>query len=460
MVAFAEVDSDIFQLNKIGLTPQTEINLVFDSTQFACDMAPKCGMFKEYAIREHEVICEVPPPEQLSGDFEALHAEPYDCGTLNGLFRCVLSGYEPDGPERTVVCDPYEHTNFTIEFPANADLYRSLRYRIESDDYLETLIYLTFKVTKTQARDGFKYILKGKVHGSVLFFDTDQLGKYAEAVHPYVGDIVAIDFPDENNREKYEITECYDKQLTQDGINPLLHKYVWKCKARRYVNSHEPEAPGLGEDDKRLAEKTEYEMAVDEIVSKEVSTYDTIDAEGKISEDAAYGGYEADAKQIPSYDKQDVRNNDVVRHEFLDDGTALDIMRFGCGSRLVTDGYTLTFVGDDGLAAEITISESAKLGPGVEFESGLRWLKATDASVVFVNIEGESCVVVQDEYVTDPKLEVNVNSLYEQTLDTSKAMNANGQNFLKFKGTRSYLWADGQHLYAKLGSDGRLRRLV
>ena len=24
---------------------------------------------------------------------------------------------------------------------------------------------------------------------------------------------------DENNREKYEITECFDKQLTQDGIS-------------------------------------------------------------------------------------------------------------------------------------------------------------------------------------------------------------------------------------------------
>lgn len=57
-------------------------------------------------------------------------------------------------------------------------------------------------------------MLSGYVHGSVLYYDIDQIGKYAELIHPNVGDIVEIDFPDDKNKEKYEITECYDKQLT------------------------------------------------------------------------------------------------------------------------------------------------------------------------------------------------------------------------------------------------------
>jgi len=61
-----------------------------------------------------------------------------------------------------------------------------------------------------------------------------------------------IDFPDKNNMEKYEITECFDKQLTQDGISPLLHKYIWKCKARKYVNSYENTIQSEG--DERVAE--------------------------------------------------------------------------------------------------------------------------------------------------------------------------------------------------------------
>ena len=88
----------------------------------------------------------------------------------------------------------------------------------------------------------------------MLFYDTDALGKYAEMIHPMVGDVVEIDFPDEKSREKYEITECFDRQISQDGINPLLHKYIWKCKARRYVNAGEEGAPPASEADERIEE--------------------------------------------------------------------------------------------------------------------------------------------------------------------------------------------------------------
>lgn len=43
MVTFAEVDADVFNLNKIGYTPNMDINLIFDSVRFACDLAPKVG---------------------------------------------------------------------------------------------------------------------------------------------------------------------------------------------------------------------------------------------------------------------------------------------------------------------------------------------------------------------------------------------------------------------------------
>ena len=43
----------------------------------------------------------------------------------------------------------------------------------------------------------------GKLHGSVLFFDIDSVGKYTEKLHPMVGDIVEIDFPTDEDREKF-----------------------------------------------------------------------------------------------------------------------------------------------------------------------------------------------------------------------------------------------------------------
>ena len=100
--------------------------------------------------------------------------------------RCILSGYEVD-KEHTVVCDPYEHTKFKFQFPKNEDLYYSLKHTIESDDYLETMLFLTFTVNKIQiAPEKYRYILHGHTHGSVLFFDLDYLGKYSEKIHPMI----------------------------------------------------------------------------------------------------------------------------------------------------------------------------------------------------------------------------------------------------------------------------------
>jgi len=59
--------------------------------------------------------------------------------------RCQLSGYEI-GKETTVICDPYEHIDFKIEFPRNDDLYYSLKYKIQNENYLETMLMLTYRI--------------------------------------------------------------------------------------------------------------------------------------------------------------------------------------------------------------------------------------------------------------------------------------------------------------------------
>ena len=77
---------------------------------------------------------------------------------------------------------------------------------------------MTYHVEKSIAKaddkfhdPGVRYVLRGKLHGSILFYDLNKIGKYLDLIHPEVGDIITIDFPDENNREQYEITDCYDK---------------------------------------------------------------------------------------------------------------------------------------------------------------------------------------------------------------------------------------------------------
>lgn len=567
-LTYMEIENDIFQLNKFGLNPNADVNFYFENNDFACALATKAGQYKEYPIVETEIQCEVPEctDEYEEYDFDlndigipnkhylSANVFPYELGlgykenyfaeNLSGKLYVAIDDYKI-GVERTVACHPYEHTDFNVKFDSNSDLYKCLKHEIENDDYLETMIFLTFTVNKLKTGiedhvkldnimfDGqsglysvknalkkiykhlnlfepysslhcdfdtiydtsslrecifklmsalnidlrelttlddmknatiqsgevarkmvatvprYKYILSGKIHGNVLFYDINELGKYTEKIHPAVGDIVTIDFPDENNRERYEITDCFDKQLTQDGISPLLHKYIWKCKARRYVNSYED--IGNNEADDRLQEKINHDAAVTEEVAKKISLYED-------NEDAAYGGYELDAQTTKNYDRQDVRNIEHVKYEGLPEGQLINIHVFKCGSKLCTDGYTLIFINSDDDAYVVTALNKELAVRDAVFECGVKWLKATKDQVIFTNIEGTSFQLAFNEDVQNAQ-SINLDSLYDVTIETSNLNNEN-ESFIKFNGCKTFLFATNDSLYAKLESNSMTYKLV
>ena len=474
MITYMEVQTDILQLQKWGLNPSMDVTFYFDSMDFACWLATKCGQLKEYPIEETDIYCEVPECTSafVEHDGEKVWLSSYEfpyelglgwnqfykCDMLSGKFQAILTGYDPENldQEDTMVCDPYEHVDFNVKFPVNKDLYRSMKHVIENDDYLETLLYLTYKIKKVKvgaAEDGseqFKFYLVGKLHGSVLFYDTDALGKYAEMIHPMVGDVVEIDFPDDKSREKYEITECFDRQISQDGINPLLHKYIWKCKARRYVNAGEEGAPPASEADERIEEMHRLDQTISEEVAEDVSMYPD-------QEDAAYGGYDG---VIDHYDK-DAPKPTHEKYDFIDDGTAIDIHRFACGSKLVTNGYELLFITGGGDAYQITTNSLELPYKHALIEQDLRWLKASDSCVAFINIEGESTKIAVDYEATNGELELCLNDLHAKSLDTTgKQTNKDFDNFFKFKGTRTYMWATRDSLFVKLESNKKLYKII
>lgn len=567
-LTYMEIENDIFQLNKFGLNPNADVNFYFENNDFACALATKVGKYKEYPIDETTIECEVPEciDEYEEYDFDiddygvpvkhylSSNIFPYELGlgykenyfaeNLSGKLYVAIEGYEVE-KEQTIACHPYEHTDFNIKFDSNSDLYRCLKHEIENDDYLETMIFLTFSVKKIvsgekealtldnimfgsesglysvknslkkiykhlamskrfpdlaydfeyvhdlnsikdcivnlltalsiklpslntlddmkkatlQAADAAKsisvvvpkckYILSGKIHGNVLFYDIHELGKYIEKIHPAVGDIVTIDFPDENNRERYEITDCFDKQLTQDGISPLLHKYIWKCKARRYVNTYED--AGYNEADERLQEKLDHDAIVKEEVAKKISLYED-------GEDAAYGGYELESETVKNYDKQDVRNIKHVEYEGLPEGQLIDIQRFKCGSKLCTDGYVLVFITADDDAYVVTTLDRELAVRDAVFECGVKWLKATKDQIRFVNIEGDSFQLVFNEDSENVE-SINLDSLYDTTIDTG-SLNNNNESFIKFNGCKTYMFATPDSLYAKLESNSKTYRLA
>ena len=476
MIVYAEVQTDIFQLNKYGYNPNVEVDFYFDRIDFACALATKCGRYKEYKIDKKEIVTIIPNITneyvEYNGQKQYLsaHEFPYElgvfgdspiytCENLSGYFRAIIHPYEYD-KEYTILCDPYEHTQFNVEFPVNKDLYRSLKYKIENDDYLETLIYLTYKVIKENNGDNtYKSVLSGYIHGSVLFYDINHLGKYVDLIHPSVGDIIEIDFPDDKNREKYEITDCFDKQLTQDGINPLLHKYIWKCKGRRYTNSYEENTPQT-EGDNRVEEMQKYNTVTTDEVTDSISMYDTID--GDVKEDAVYGGYDG---VITEYDimKPNPYND---KYDYIDDGTAIDLIRFDCGSRLITNGYDLMFMpaksieNGDACCYKIAMTSAELPGKSCLVEQKMKWLKATDSQIVFININGEVTQLICDMCATNNNLNICLNSLTEKTLNDGKSLNNNNQNFYKFSGTKTYMWATPYNLFAKLQSNKQLYQIV
>lgn len=458
MLTYMEVENDIFQLNKFGLNPEMEVNFYFDSTDFACALATKLGRYEEFKIDETEITCEVPLVDETSShvfpyELGLGYAENFKCGLLEGKIACNIGAYEP-GKEYTVQCRILEHNDFSISFPANEYIAKSFKHKYTSDDYIDNCIMLTYKVEKLLVdpsedddRKKYRCILKGKLHGAILFYDLSEVGKYADQLHPYVGDVVSIDFPDEKNREKYEITECIDKQLTQDGINPLLHKYVWKCKAKRYNNSHEAIEPNEGDD--RLEERLQQAAVVREDLAKKISIYDD-------GQDAVYGGYE---RLDVDFDKNKVDESKPHRHIQLDDGTAIDILHFSCGTKLVTNGYDLIFVNKDGMANLITFdNEPFKFG--ALFEEGLKFIKATDTAVVFVNINGEAYKIAEDRQATANELELCLEQLCDKTLEHDNTVNSDGDTFYKFGNTKTLLWSTPDHLFCRLESNKKVFLLV
>lgn len=368
----------------------------------------------------------------------------YKCDILEGRFAVKLEPYEID-KEYTVMCRPYQHSEVDVHFPVNDSIYKSFDYRIQNKDFLDQILFLTYRVSKVKVGDKYRFILNGKLHGAVLFHDLTKIGKYMDMIHPDVGDIVTIDFPDENNRQQFEITDCNDKNLGSDGINPLLHRYIWKCKARRYINSDE-DFPEKNEGNERWKEKIDFLNNSEEVIDKQIGKYDDK------SNDAKYGGYE---KEIESHDKQKLDEFDPEHQnfEFRDDGSLLVIHEFGNCSKLLTDGYDLFFKDTNGYGHKITYLSEVNIA-NTTTDSGLQYIKATDNALYFINFNNESCRICEDENITQGEVELCLNSLIDITYNTGN-VNNEGDFYYKFKESNTVLMSLNDHLYCRFGNKNR-----
>lgn len=463
MISYMEVQDDLLQLGKFGIVPNTDVTFYFDSKDFACSLAEKLGQLKEYKVKETHFEIEV--PEIISDQVEYEYngqtytyslsddifpyaigygvPEKFESEILTGIWGATIGPYELD-TEYTIPCEILEHGDVKLEFPTNIYTASSFKRKVKNEDFVETMLFLTYKVTKVKVgADEYKFILHGHLHGGTLFNDLNKVGKYMDLIHPDVGDIVTIEFPTKESRQQYEITDCTDKQMTNDGINPLLGRYVWKCKAKRYVNSGDG-FPERNEDNERIQEGLEMLNNADEVVAKKTSSYDSE------NNDAVYGGYE---RELKPYDRRQANPN-KDRLEFIDDGSWIEIFQFADTCKLVTDGYELYYVDSKEQCYKLTTVEDVRTINENLVASGLQYIKASDNALFFVNFDNKCCKICETPEITQGEIEMCANSLIDTTLDI-RDHNKSGQYFYKFRESNTVLMSIEDNLYCRLGNSKR-----
>lgn len=351
-----------------------------------------------------------------------------------------------------------------------------------------------FKIlNQTRVKDLFNFFneqghfyIDGQIRGSILYRSLEECDKYAAALQPMVGDIITIDFPNGENSEQYEITDCTDKDLKNDGINPLLHKYIWKCKARRYVNAQEY-FPAENDANLKLNEKLDLINNAAIQFADKIEVYEKIDPSisSSIFEDNVYGGYGSTHKPVDI--TTPVENVDYVKVQKVNADNVMnliEIMTFSEGPRLVTDGYDLYYQRADrsGLAYDKTLfklNDKAKevkeldRDKYVKLINDIRFLKATDDIIVFVNVDNEVYKISSSEAKDNKKIEdfekfrseygLHLDSLEVPGTFTHGVEHINTtrlDSYYKFSNCNSVLFVENGALKYKLGSETNSHTIV
>ena len=315
MITYMEVDNSILAINGLGLVPTDEVTFYFSLNDFAAAFANNLSQYCEYPI------------EPTSGYLPYTTtniSKCYESEIMNGSFSYTIPSGVTNGtninvpltgesiPTYLYLTNPYLHTSFASTV---------------SGGYASSNLYLTFNKGMYGGYNRTFY----STSGYVLYSDLQLALKHITKIHPSVGDVVRIDFPGNEQLEEYELTEVFSRRPTNEGVNPLLGKYVWKCKAMRRVPSYEQienttvQSENATEDLMDVIKKTQH---------NNITVYTNINDYAATGIDAVYGGYTAADQLVLDPDR--FIDTDVLS------GTSL-LQAFNNGTSLLTDGYDLYF---------------------------------------------------------------------------------------------------------------------
>lgn len=515
LIGYMQVENDIFQLSKYGIIPNTDVTFYFEEGDFATALATQLGRLHEYSVR--------PAEYKLSGlteeDLDSLHIVlPFTSPVMSGEVEVAgLGELSVDvGVPMEVDASPISLSKPRLDFPVNEFIYKSFNYTLSGDEADATKFRFHFVIYPSDVRTGVAsdtYDLSGVLDGSILFRDLNMAGKYRDKIRPKVGDVIAIDFPgnvEDGRGTRYEITEVTDKALDNAGLNPLLNVYIWRCKARRYVEESGDQVPAGDEHAGRMNEILDFNNTMDSIFGGKVSVYDN-------NEDDVYGGYE---KKTPVKNLQGVDSETKERLKERKDG--FYIMKFGDGSSLWTNGTDqLVFrwksgKNDGGLTEKNLLDGSISISADVDYPGVVQsepdafcsdsrgvltqadhddfmseaygtmtcpkivqdkkkkrhgkkdtpeFLKASDEAVYFVSLDDKTWKLtgsgaVETDATNGERLQT-LSLLNEASLYAKGTLNCNfdGNNFYKFNSTQTVLVPVPSGLLVKY-ANGKIERLA
>ena len=419
MITYMEVENDIFLLNKYGYTPEVDTNFYFDINEFAATFATQLGSYIEYQIPTYEISGNI-----IDGNIE--YNLDFITDIVSGRINInsnitELSGYIQGSISD--LSDPIQN------IPVNEYIARYKTYDIVGGE-IPIIAFLKYDAT-----DLYNGTFTGTINGSYLYYNLSEICKYIDLIRPKVGDVICVDFPNSSNSEQYEITDCFDKKLTTDGINPLLHKYIWKCKATRRIDSHE----NINSEEMNsnqfmdILKKKQY---ADNDIANQIEDYSD-------SSDDIYGGYDNPSLSAePDYNNWEDKK--PIDYETVSD--MFEIVIFGNGSILYTDGYDLFFKNTLNEITQLTTLRIPK--PSVEIPTELKYLKATDKNLFFMDIEGDlnNFTAISDNRIYDDAIGIKT---FNEDID----LNQTGNNFYKFRSCRTILFCNPTNLYVRMGYD-------
>ena len=397
---YLETATDAFMLTKFGIEPDQKYTAYF--------------MMKDFEF----AFVDLADQKWVSGGFENIIQISGYSGTISSEFISeddFISGVissqiiiPTSGNVDGVASATYSNYNNYIY--TNPDIYWPNKW-----DYLKTTFSSFHGPYSGFVDENGNGEISANLRGVIIYKKLSDLERNPyKKVKPIPKDYFVIPFTEENN-EEFEITHVISRNLTPNGINPLLTHYIFACNVQRREYSHEE---GLGSSEEAISAAVELQKVLHDskeylsdnnMIDYNLKDIDIID---KAKSDRVFGGYGYSTSALPNSPV-----STIIPDEYIDPISGI-IFEFFFGSSIFSDGEDVYFIKAGQLSGTSLLDNSSLLS--LSECSGnftkIRYLESDGNQIYFINVSGVSSIIETtqtDNIYLREKMEIN--GIFENT---------------------------------------------